>query len=189
MDTQRLSAILIISGSAVMILGFPFGLPGIYQTQDLDERVQIIEEHKTRWYISQSLIAISALLTAVGFAVLASHMRTEANAWIPALGAAALVIAATSGEYFLYRQTTDPLSTYAGQYSGFETLYYWLSVAGLLLFGVTFLQAGLPAWLGYVTAGGTIVYGIIFFVSGIGFVTPGLVVILSLVIGIALLRQ
>ncbi|MFQ5944132.1 MAG: hypothetical protein ACE5JF_11315 [Anaerolineales bacterium] len=189
MDTQRLSAILLIAGSAVMILAFPIGLSGVYQIQDLDERVRIIEEHKSRWYVSQSLIAISALLTAFGFAVLASNLRTLGSAWIPIVGAAALVIAAISAEIFIYRQTIDPLSTYQGAYSGMQMLYYWLSVPGFLLFGVAFLQAGLPAWLGYVTTGASLVFGIFMLVSGAGFLTPGLVVILSLVIGIAVLRQ
>jgi hypothetical protein len=70
-----------------------------------------------------------------------------------------------------------------------ETLSYWLLLAGLLLFGVAILQAGLPAWLGYMTAGATLAYGIVFLVSGAGFVTPGLVAILGLVIAIVLLRQ
>ncbi len=189
MDTQRLSAILLIAGFAVLLLGFPFGLRGIYQTKDPAERVQIIEENKTRWNISQLSIGLGFLLIAVGFALLAVHLRTAANAWIPALGAAAMVVGTISGVLFTYRLTTDPLSVYQGAYSGMETLNYWLSLAGLLLFGVAFLQAGLPAWLGYLTAGAALAYGIVFLVSGAGWLTPGVVAILGLVIGIVLLRQ
>jgi hypothetical protein len=189
MDTQRLSAVLLIAQFAVLVVGFPFGLPGIYQTTDPTERVQIIEENKTRWYISQLSIGLFILLTAVGFVVLASHLRTVANAWIPALGAAAFVVGAISGALFLFRQTTDSFNAYGGSYSGLETMSYWLWLAGLLLFGVAFLQAGLPAWLGYVTAGATLGFGVFFLVSGTGFITPGVVTILGLVIGIILLRQ
>jgi hypothetical protein len=189
MDAQRLSSVLLIAGFAVLLLGFPFGLRGIYLTTDPSERVGIIEKHKTRWYITQVLLGLGFLLIAVGFAVLASHLRTVANAWIPALGAAALVVGTISGVLFLYRQTTDPLSVYQGAYSGMETLNYWLSLAGLLLFGVAFLQAGLPAWLGYLTAGAALLYGAVFLVTGAGWLTPGFVSILGLVIGIILLRQ
>jgi hypothetical protein len=70
-----------------------------------------------------------------------------------------------------------------------ETLYYWLALAGMLLFGIAFLQAELPTWLGFVTVGSTPLYGIVFIlVSNARFLTPGLVSILSLVIAIFLLR-
>jgi hypothetical protein len=58
-----------------------------------------------------------------------------------------------------------------------------------MLFGVAFLQAGFPTWLGYLTVGATGLYAIFFAASGVGFATPGLVFVLSLVIGIWLLRQ
>ncbi len=137
------------------------------------------------------MLGLGFSLIAAGFVVLASRLSTLANAWIPGLGAVAFVVGTISGLLFLYRQTTDPLGSYEGAYSGMEMLYYWLSLVGLLLFGVAFLQAGLAAWLGYVTIGATLIFGIVFLVSGgrTGFLTPGLVAILSLVIAIFLLRQ
>ena len=189
MDTHRLSAILLIAGFAVLMVASLFGPQGIYQTADPAERVQIIEEDLNGWNITQSLTGLAILLTAVGFAVLASRLRTMGNAWVPILGAAALVVGAISGALFLYRQTTDPLNAFEGAYSGMQTLYYWLTLAGLLLFGVSFLGSSLPAWLGYVTAGTALVYGIVYLVTGEGFLTPFLVSLLSLVIAIILLRQ
>jgi hypothetical protein len=187
MDTQRFSAILLIAGFAVLMVASLLGPQGIYQTSDPSERVQIVEENMTSWKITQSLTGIGLLLTAVGFAVLASRLRTVGNAWVPTLGAAAMIVGAISAALFLYRQTTDPLSAFEGTYSGMQTLAYWLWLAGLLLFGVSFLQAGLPAWLGYLTAGVALVYGIVFLISGAGFLTPFLVTLLSLVIAIILL--
>ncbi len=189
MDAQRLSAVLLIAGFAVLLLGFPFGVPGLYQTTDPAERVRIIEEHKTRFNVTQISLALGFLLTSVGFVVLASELRKVGDAWIPTLGAAALVVGVVSGEYFIYRQTTDPLLAYAGHYSGFETLSYWLWLAGLVLFGVAFLQAGLPAWLGYLTAGAALIYGVVFLVTGSGFLTPGFVTLLGLVTAIVLLLK
>jgi hypothetical protein len=116
-------------------------------------------------------------------------LRTEGNAWIPTLGAASLVFGAISGVYFLYRYTTDPLSTFSGHYPGFEPLFNWLSLAGLILLGIAFLQAGLPTWLGYLTSGAALVYGVIYLVTGSGFLSPGVVSLLGLVVGIILLAQ
>ena len=189
MDTQRLSAILLIAGFAVLMVASLLGPRGIYQTSDPSERVQIVEENMTSWKITQSLTGLGLLLTAAGFFVLNTRLYTMGNAWVPTLGAAAMVVGAISAALFLYRQTTDPLSAFEGAYSGMQTLAYWLWLAGLLLFGVSFLQAGLPAWLGYLTAGAALVYGIVFLVSGAGFLTPFFVALLSLVIAIILLRQ
>lgn len=190
MNTYRLSAILLIAGFAVLMIAWLIGPRGIYQTLDLQRRVQIIEDSKARWNIAQSLIGLSLLLTTIGFFVLNTRLYTVANAWVPTLGAVAFIFAFIPAALFLYRQTTDPLRSYEGAYSSMETLYYWLALAGLLLFGIAFLQAGLPAWLGYVTTGATLLFGIVFFlVSGARFLTPGLVAILSLVIAIFLLRQ
>ncbi len=187
MNSQRLAAILLILGALAMVASFPVGLSRVYQIQDLQERVNIIERSMTRWNISQSLIALSALLTAVGFALLAGHLRSSTNGWLAILAALVFIVATISGVYFVYRQTFDPLSSYQGDFKTFEFLYYWLALAGLLLFGIGFLQAGLPAWLGYLTAGVTLIYGVYFAISSVGFPTPGLVTILTLVIGIVLL--
>ncbi|MFQ5944584.1 MAG: hypothetical protein ACE5JF_13635 [Anaerolineales bacterium] len=189
MDAQQLSAVLLIAGFAVLVLGLPFGVPGLYQATDPAERVQLIEQHKTRFKVTQVSLALGFLLTTVGFVVLASELRKVGNAWIPTLGAAALVVGVISGEYFIYRQTTDPLRAYSGQYSGFETLSYWLWLAGLLLFGVASLQAGLPAWLGYLAAGAALIYGVIFLVTGSGFLTPGFVALFGLATAIVLFWQ
>jgi hypothetical protein len=189
MDAQRLAASLLIAGLAVWVVAALLSPPGKYQEPDPQKRVQIIEGYKTRWNISQPLLGLGALLTAVGFAVLALHLGTLANGWVPGLGAVAFALGTVSGAIFLYRQTVDPLGSYEGAYSGMETLYYWLALLGLLLFGVAFLQASLPAWLGYLTAGAALLFGIVFLVSGSGFITPGVVSILSLVIAIFLLRH
>lgn len=189
MDTQRLSAYLLLAGVAVMLVSFALGLGRrIYQTQDFNQRVEIIKASKTRWYVSQSLIAISALLTAGGFFVLNIWLYGMADPWPYTLGAGAMIIGAISGVIFVYRQTADPLSSYQGAYRAFEFVYYWLAVGGLLLFGIAFLQAGLPTWLGYLTVGATVIYAIFLAATDVGFATPGLVFVLSLVIGVTLLR-
>ncbi len=192
MDTQRLSAFLLIAGFAALVLSFLLGPPGMSQTYnppDPDRRIELIEQYKTRWNISQSLIGLSLLLTTAGFFVLNTLLYKLANAWVPTLGASAFIFGIILGALFIYRQTKDPLSIYEGAYSIYQTLYYWLSLVGLLFFGVAFLQAGLPAWLGYLTAGAALVYGAVFLVTGSGFATPFLTSLLSLVIAIILLVQ
>jgi hypothetical protein len=102
MDTQRLSAILLIAGFAVFVIGVPFSLPSLYKTTEPTERVEIIEQYKTRWNITQSLAALGILLTTAGFFVLNTRLNTVAYAWVPTLGAAAFIIGAISAVIYIY---------------------------------------------------------------------------------------
>lgn len=70
-----------------------------------------------------------------------------------------------------------------------ENLAYWLWLAGMMLFGIAFLQASVPAWLGYHTAGIAVLYGLVFLLAGAGFMTPFILALLSLIIAIFLLNQ
>jgi hypothetical protein len=190
MDTELLSAILLLAGAGALVVAFVVGPKGIYEEPDLPKRVEIIEEAKSGWNISQSLLSLSVVLTAAGFVALAYFLNDLQNAWIPGLGAIAFVVGAITADIFIYRQTVDPLASYEGAYTNMEMLYYWLALAGLLLFGIAFLQSELPEWLGWVTFGATVIYGIVFtVVRSIRWSTPGLVFLLSLVIGIFLLTQ
>jgi len=189
MDTQRLAGVLLIASFVTLMLSTVVNAPGLYQTQDIEQRLQIIETHRTRWLINQALVVLYAPLTVIAFSLLAYTLRTRGQPWIPVLGAVAIVAGTVAGMYFVYLQTTDPRGGYSGAYPTPENLAYWLWLAGMLLFGVAFLQAGLPGWLGYLTAGAALLYGIAFLITGGGFLTPFLLGLLSLVIGIFLLRQ
>jgi uncharacterized membrane protein len=72
MEPQRLSALLIITGFLIMLMGYVFGLGNrIYGTTDMDERERIVEENKIRWNATQFLVGVGLLLIPLGYAVLA----------------------------------------------------------------------------------------------------------------------
>jgi hypothetical protein len=189
MDTLRISAVLLIASAATVMLAAAIIPPGLYQTPDIDERLQIIEAHRTLWLSGTALFVLYAALTIVGFSLLAYAMWTGGQGWISVLGAIAIVAGTVLGMYFVYLQTIDPRGGYSGAYPTPENLAYWLWLAGALIFGVAFLQSDLPNWLGFVTAGAAAVYSIVFLITGFGAITPWILGFLSLVIGIVLLRQ
>ena len=189
MDAQRLSAIFLIAAFMTIILSTIVNAPGLYQTQDIEERLQIIDTYRSRWLVNQALVLVYSIFTIAGFLLLVSILGKRVQSQILTIGAAVLIAGTISGLYFLYLQTVDPRGGYSGAYPIWENLAYWLWLAGALLFGVTFLHAGLPAWLGYLTVGVAIVYGIIFLTTGAGFMMPFILGFLQLVIGIVLLGQ
>jgi hypothetical protein len=189
MSLQRLSAILFIIVFVTVILGVLVNAPGLYVTQDINARLQIIESNKTRWLTNQALTFIYILLTAIGFAILSSILRRTGNGWVPILAAIFIMVGSLSGTYFVYLQTIDPRGGYSGAYPLAEHLAYWFWLAGFFLFGIAFLQTNLPLWLGYLTAGIALIYGIFFLFTGAGFLTPFLMALLSLGIGFILLTR
>jgi hypothetical protein len=187
MNTQRFAAILLIASFVSLMLSVLVNAPGLYATQNINARLQIINAYKTRWLFNQALAFLYILLATIGFAVLASALRTPGKAWIPVLGGAAYVIGSISGTIFMFFQTINPRSAYSGAYLGPEALAYWFWLGGALLLGIAFLQDSLPAWLGYLMVGVALVYGLIYLVSGAGFLTPFLLALLGLVIATVLL--
>lgn len=165
-----------------------FSPPGLYDTEDINQRLEIIESYRTLWLTGQAVVTVAVVLFTIGFGVLSSTLRTTKWPWVPVLGALAIVAGTISGIYFVYLQTTDPRGGYSGAYPTPENLAYWLWLAGQFLFGVAFLQGGLPSWLGYLTAGAALAYAIVFFLTGAGFMTPFLLALISVAIGVVLLR-
>jgi len=189
MKLERLSAILLIAAFLAIMLSTVVNAPGLYQTQNIEERLQIIENYRSRWLVDRALNFLFALLTIVGFFQLTSVLRPKVGTWIPTLGAVAITAGIISALYFVYLQTMDPRGGYSGAYPVPENLAYWLLLAGTCLFGLAFLRADLPAWLGYVTAGLSLAYGVLYFFTGFGAVTPFLVGFLEVLIGIVMLRR
>jgi hypothetical protein len=157
METQRLASILLIASFVVMILAMPFGVPGYYQTQDIGERVQLVTQYRTRWGINKALIYLFTLLSAAGVVVLAIYLGRKGASTMAVLGA--LSIALGSVAYFLVNYTQQfHLAAYLeGKYPDYHVYGNWLVLVGLLLLGLTFLQAGVTSWLSYLTIGAAIV--------------------------------
>jgi len=184
-----MAAILLIVVFVLVMISTWATPPGLYATQDIDKRLEILEVYKIRWYIERAVIVLYSLMTIIGFSLLAFKMWTTRRSWLPVLSAAIIIAGTIAGLYFVYLQTMDPRGGYSRAYPIPENLAYWLWLTGIFLFGIAFLQTDLPAWLGYLIAGAAGIYGIVFLFTGTGFMIPFILAALDLVIGIVLLRQ
>jgi len=59
--------------------------PGLYQTQDIEERLQIIDTYRTRWLVNQALVLPYSTFTIAGFLLLVSILWTHVQVKILAL--------------------------------------------------------------------------------------------------------
>jgi len=161
MDMQRLAGIVIIVGFITFWAGNLYSPPGVYQEIDTNVRLGIIEQHPVRWALSQGVGGVGIAAIAMGLLILSVSLRGEHSPWLTYLPAAMNILAVILIAVYLYRYITDPVSSWEGTQANPFLLSAVLLVMGAgLLYGFLFLQAGLPAWLGYLSIGYTIIGGV-----------------------------
>jgi MFS family permease len=158
MDLQKLAGIILIFGAVLYTLAMLVA-PRLYQEEDLHKRMEIIEAQTGRWNLSQLLFGLGMLLPGLGFLVLATGLPPGQLAWMQYLGGAAFLAGGILGALLIYRQTMDPLRFWeeghpesTGDRNQILIVvgngYLFLTMIGFLLFGIVFLLASSPAWLG-----------------------------------------
>lgn len=186
MTVQRWAAICLAAAFVAMALSTVLIPPKLYATNDIDERLRIIETFRTRWLANQIFVFCFGVLVIAGFCLLASALQTDGRDWTSIVGAAAMVVGTLSGLYFAYLQVTNPRGGYSGTFPVPENLAYWFWLAGMVLFGVAFVLTDLPDWLGYATAVVGIAYAAVFLTTRAGFMTPFILALICLMIAIVL---
>lgn len=186
MGVHRVAGIMLIAGFITLVGGAILGPPGLYQTDDIGQRLQILDTFQTRWIIERVGSLLFCLLYLAGFALLAYDMFSTTQDRFALLGGLAFIAATVSAMVFIYLQTTDPRGGYSGAYPIPEQLAYWLWLAGMLLLGAAFLMGAYPDWLGILAAGTAVIYSIVFLFSGKGALAPFLLTLVGLVTGVVL---
>ena len=184
----QLAGALLIGAFVILSFAWPFGVPGLYAAENIEEQLRLLVVHRRRWLVTQALVSLYAVLAAAGFAALAIDLSSSVSAWLPGAGAVGIAAGSASGAWFVVLQTKDPRGGYSGRYPLPEVAAYWLWLAGLALIGVALIVAG-PTWLGILTAGSTAAFVAFYLITGAGFMTPALTALLGLVIGVVMLLQ
>ena len=160
MTILKLSALGLILGFLGMFFASVVGPPRLYLEPDPEERLRLIDAFRLRWLFSNALFALGGLLTALGMFALSWHFRDIITTWIN-IGAAATFF---GGAFLWIRLVFDRQMNPARYFLNYSfqlssAVMLGLSLSGLLLYGVVFLQVGFPIWLGYLTIGGPVLIG------------------------------
>lgn len=156
---NKLPAVLMILGFMSLVVGGLLAPPGVYRTTQLADRLKIITEHKSGWLATNALGALGVISTAAGFVLFSSLLWTRQSKPLLVAGAALLVVSAAAIAFQSYRRATDPAVQLAAV-SSLDQVGFYTLLLGIFIFGFIFLQAGYPAWLGYVSIGSTVVLGL-----------------------------
>lgn len=193
MDFQQIAGIALIAGFILILVASFVGPPRLYQEPESETRLQIIADYPTRWVASNALFALGGLITAVGFLLFSLQLRGSVSAWWFGSSAATYTLGAILWAIFMYQRTVNPASLFTSYaFSPLTIALFGFLVLGLLLYGIVFLLADYPGWLGIVSIAGMVLIGGIallfprpFFES----FPPQLLYFFTLAAGIVMLRQ
>lgn len=149
MTLQTWAGSLLIAGFVLVLLASTPLNANLYREKDPQQRIAIIEQSLTGWRVSNVFWALAALLTATGLVLLSVHFQGRVTPWILVPAAFVSGLGAIAWTVFAYRRSVA-YAAYFRQYS-FSPLtvaLIALTVVGLLLYGIAFVQAGYPLWLG-----------------------------------------
>ena len=154
MDTQRIAGILIILGFITFWFGNLYSPPGVYSETDAELRLEATEKYPVRWALSQGLGGVGIAVIFLGLLVLSIKLSGEYSLAITYFPAALNIVAVILVSFYLYQYISDPVSIWEGNARAqlLVATLILVMIAGIL-YGILFLQAGLPQWLGYLTVG------------------------------------
>lgn len=160
MITQaKLSALLMFTGFIFLLSAGILAPPGVYRAPQLEEKLTIIENHQSRWLITNTLGAIGLLSISIGFVIFSLYLWSTENKFLLLLGTAGYVISALSISLQSYRRITDPAVQLAGE-SSLDQIGFYALLFAVFVFGFIFLQIGYSSWFGYLSIGAAVILGL-----------------------------
>ena len=187
MSTERVAAIILLVGSALFLIAAFLPVSQVFAEPNPAAKLEIIDSNSTAWTTAQVLFGLGGSITAIGLGFVAYHLRgTPGGIWAY-IGFAAVILGALLWDGHVYLRAVDPEGFVEGRLIGWLfPAYALLTQFGLLAFGVSYLRASYPAWLGGVTLGGAVIFFIIYFV--LKDIPPFFYYILTFMAGVRLMR-
>ena len=187
MGTERVGAIILLVGSVLFVTAAFMPVSRVFAEPNPAAKLEIIAGNRTAWSASQVLFGLGASIAAIGLGLVAHHLRPTPGAVWAYVGLAAVILGAVLWDGHVYLRAADPEGFVEGRLIGWLfPAYALLTQFGLLAYGVAYLRAGYPAWLGGVTVAGAVIFFIILFV--LKDIPPFFYYVLTFIAGIRLMR-
>lgn len=187
MSTERVAAIILLVGSVLFMIAAFMPVSRVFVEPSPAAKLEIIYSDRTAWTASQVLFGLGASIAAIGLGFVAYRLRTTPGAVWAYVGLAAVILGAVLWDGHVYLRGVDPEAFVEGRLIGWLfPAYALLTQLGLIAFGVAYLRAGYPAWLGGVTVGGAIIFFMVYLVFKD--IPPFVYYILTFIAGIRLMR-
>src|SRR5215212_1845580 len=165
MSTERVAAIVLLVGSVLFIIAAFVPVSQVFAEPSPAAKLEIIASNRAAWNTAQVLFGLGATIAAIGLGFVAYHLRGTPGAVWACIGLVAVILGAVFWDGHVYLRAIDPEEFVEGGLIGWLfPAYALLTQAGLMAFGVAYLRAGYPAWLGGVTLGGAVIFFVVYLV-------------------------
>jgi hypothetical protein len=187
MSTERVAAFILLVGSVLFIIAAFMPVSRVFAEPSPAAKLEIITSSPAAWTASQVLFGLGASIAAIGLGFVVRHLRGTPGAVWAYVGFAAVILGAVFWDGHVYLRAVDPEAFVEGSLIGWLfPAYALLTQLGLLAFGVAYLRAGYPTWLGGITVGGAAIFFIVYIVFKD--IPPFVYYILTFMAGIWLMR-
>lgn len=193
MNQLNLAGILTIAGFLLIILASIASPPRLFQEPDIQKQIEILEDHSTRWLGSNILFGLGGVVTAAGLILFSIMVQAEVNSILNWLAALFYSLGTLLWIIFLYNRTVNPAQLFENYgFSPSTIALIGLLLSSLLLYGIVYIQAGYPNWMGFGTISLTVLIGILALVFPARFFAsfpPQVLYFFTLAAGIVFLRN
>lgn len=156
------AALLVIVGSLVFLTGAGIGVPSIFMTRDVKERVRLLTANTARWRAAQYLYAAGPVVASIGVGM-AGLVSRGAAGFLEVSAGVAMLIGSVAWSYSCWLRGRDPLRFARGGQPGwpFRT-YVILTLAGLAALGVALILLDIRSWVGWAVLVADLGYSILY---------------------------
>lgn len=165
MHNVQLTGVLLIVGSALFLFS-AFAMPGvsrIYMESSAAGRIQIVQTYPSTWILHNILFLLGSTITAVALVQLTSLLPNHNGKLWLWLGALFILLAVIPWDWHLMLRLIHPeaFARNALPIWLFPT-FTLLTLSGLGMLGMGFLDTPLPIWLAWVHIGGAVLLVLLF---------------------------
>lgn len=193
MNQLNLAGILTIAGFLLIILASIVNPPRLFQEPDIQKQLEILEDHPMRWLVTNVLFGLGGVVTAAGLVLFSILVQGEVNSILNWLAALCYCFGTVLWILFLYNRTVNPSQLFENySFSPSTIALIGLLLSSLLLYGIVYIQAGYPGWLGFGTISLTVLIGILGLIFPARFFAsfpPQILYFFTLAAGIVFLRK
>ena len=186
---KQVSAAVIILGSVLFVIGANLPISSrVFPEPSAVKRLESITDAPGDWIAAQVLLALGAIITVLGIALLAYHVRDQSFAVLMWISTAVLVLGVALWLWNVGARASDPAAFADGSLPTWpQFLSFVLTEVGLAIFGVALLYSSLPAWVGWVVVISMVLMLVLTFV--LGDTVPLVFYLVTLLVGVVLLTQ
>ena len=194
--SEKTIGFILILGFVMLVAGAAIAPSAAYEGS-IEDRLAVINSNEGQWLLSKVFDGLAVVFASVGLVMLAIVNNRSHGGWLNTLGGVCLGIAGIVGLVWIYILVTDPGPLYDRETPApIVVLFITMVALGLLAFGLHFLRADYPRWVGLVTAvvgGGILVAQVLIQILNTGpevaFGLGSLMYLVFLAIGIMLVRR